>query len=239
MSISDEELAAFADGELDGGDAARVAQAIAADPALALKVEQHRALRDDLGARFAPILDQPVPDRLADLLRPKENIFDFAAARETALEAKKRKPSAPSNIPRWGWIAGPALAACLVLVVLMPRSNEVPEGYAGPELAAALDTQLVAEQGSAFATRILVSFQRDDGEFCRAFTSPEKGGIACKDGSGWALVEQTGGTSAPGTEYRQAGNDQASILAAAQEMAVGGALDSEGERIAREAGWRE
>jgi AraC-like DNA-binding protein len=50
MTISREELAAFADGELDTGREAEIAAAVAADPALAAQVEAHRALK----ARLAP-----------------------------------------------------------------------------------------------------------------------------------------------------------------------------------------
>jgi anti-sigma factor RsiW len=69
MSVTDEQIAAYADGELQGADKARIAEAIAADPALAQKLDAHKALKAKLGAHFAPILDAPVPDRLTALLR--------------------------------------------------------------------------------------------------------------------------------------------------------------------------
>lgn len=234
MNISDEELAAFADGELDAHDAGRVAAAIEADPELARRVDQHRALRAKLGAHFAPVLDQEVPDRLSDLLKPQDNVVHFAAAREAVETLSKAR----RTFSRWGWIAAPALAACLVLAMFLPQTREAPEGYADGALAAALDNQLVAEQGNDPATRILVSFQRVNGEFCRAFTSPDQGGIACRDTTGWALIEQVDGTPVSGTAFRQAGNKQAALLAVAQEMAVDGALDAQGEREARDNGWR-
>jgi anti-sigma factor RsiW len=49
MTISREELAAFADGELGAARAAEVAAAVAADGALQAQVEAHRALRAQLG----------------------------------------------------------------------------------------------------------------------------------------------------------------------------------------------
>ena len=39
------------------------------------------------------------------------------------------------------------------------------------------------------------------------------------------------------TEFRQAGSE-GDLLAAAQDMAVGGALDAAGEAAARDNGWR-
>jgi anti-sigma factor RsiW len=137
MSITDEELAAFADDELDGERNAAVAKAVADDPALARKVDQHRALRAKLGDHFAPVLEDEVPTHLKDLLEPKDRVVDFARAKEA-----KRK----GDGIRWGWIAAPALAASLALAVFLPRGSGVPEGYANADLAEALDTQLVASQ---------------------------------------------------------------------------------------------
>ena len=45
MSVTDEELMALADGELSGDDAERVSAAIAADPALAARIEAERRLQ--------------------------------------------------------------------------------------------------------------------------------------------------------------------------------------------------
>lgn len=231
MKVTEEELAAYADGELSGEDAERVAAAIEADPQLAAKVERHRALRASLGAHFAPILEQEVPERLSAPLQPSDNVIRFSPARE----AKK----AARRFPRWGWIAGPALAASLALALFVPRGGKVSDDYAGAELAGVFDRQLVAEQSDQAETRILLSFRREGGDYCRAFTSSEQSGIACRDDRGWKLVAQAEGLAASGTEFRQAGNAQADLLARAQEMAMGGALDAEGERAAREADWQD
>ncbi|MAN62869.1 MAG: anti-sigma factor [Parvibaculum sp.] len=228
MSITDEELAAFADDELDGERNAAVAKAVADDPALARKVDQHRALRAKLGDHFAPVLEDEVPTHLKDLLEPKDRVVDFARAKEA-----KRK----GDGIRWGWIAAPALAASLALAVFLPRGSGVPEGYANADLAEALDTQLVASQGTDTSTRILLSFQRDDGKYCRAFSSSDSSGIACRDETGWALVEEAGGTAVKSGEFRQAGNTQQDLLERAQEMASGPALDADAERAAMETGW--
>ena len=59
MNIDAQTLMAYADGELDPLAAKRVERAIAADPALAVEVEQHRALRARLIADYAPIAAEP------------------------------------------------------------------------------------------------------------------------------------------------------------------------------------
>lgn len=235
MTITHEELAAFADGELPDERAAQVAAAVDADPALAREVEAHRALRAQLSGHFAPVLDAPVPDRLSAMLQadaaPEQAVVtDLSAARE--------RRQAKRTIPRWSWIAGPALAASLALVVLFPRGEADNAGYAGTSLAAALDSTLVAEQAPDADTRILLSFRDAQGEFCRAFSRSEGSGIACRDEQGWRIEAQGEGSAGSQTEYRMAGADEASILAHAQDMAQGPALDAQEEAAARSRGWR-
>ena len=234
MTISDEQLAAFADGELSGDDHARVAAAIAADPALAEIVARHRGLRDRLAARFTPVVDEPVPDRLTAMLTAPvaplaDNVVRFAP-REGG-----KQPSAAAP-KRWRWVIAPALAASLALAIFLPRTGEGPESGMTEGLAQQLDGQLVADQGAEADPRILLSFQRADGGYCRAFAGTDQSGIACREDSGWLLVETAAGGAARSGDYRQAGS--AEVMALAQEMAVGGALDAEGERRAKLAGWR-
>lgn len=230
MTVSREELAAFADGELGEPRRSQVEAEVAQDAALAREVERHRALRDRLGTHFAPILDQPVPERLTALLGGGESkVADFAAARQ--------KRASASRIPRWGWIAGPALAASLALAVFLPGGG-TPEGYADGQLAAVLDEQLVATQGGDAPVRVLLSFRDEAGDYCRAFMGSEESGIACRDETGWKLRLEGQGGVGQGTEYRMAGADAAAIMARAQEMAAGPALDAAEEQAARQNGWQ-
>lgn len=230
MSVTREELAAFADGQLDEPRLSQVAAAVAADPALAAEVERHRMLKDKLAVHFAPILEQPVPERLTALLGGTEpKVMDLTAAR-------RRKDA--RGIPRWGWIAGPALAASLALAVFLPRGGGVPEGYAGPSLASALDNQLVATPPSDATTRVLLSFRNRDGEFCRAFAGDAQSGIACKDASGWRVQVSGSGAAAQQGDYRMAGSASAELMAKAQAMAAGPALTADEEAAARAKGWR-
>lgn len=235
MTVTPEELAAFADGELDQARASEIAAAIAADPNLARQLASHRALKGLLASHYAPICAEPVPDRLAGLLQLREAelaaiVVDFAAARE-AREAKRR-------IPRWSWLVGPAMAAGLGLVLLRPAMTGDSPGYAGPALAAALDTRLSADPAQAAQPRILLSFANAGGEFCRAYAAPEQSGIACRDGEGWRIEREGPGAVAAGGDYRQAGSVAEDLLAAAQELASGPALDRAGEEAALAKGWR-
>ncbi|WFL77794.1 transcriptional regulator [Altererythrobacter arenosus] len=227
MSISPEELAAFADGELIGEDEARVAAAVAADEDLARQVEKHRALKAKLSGHFAPILKQEVPEHLKQMLagadeseanEPAE-VVDFAAARE--------RRDARRTLPGWGW-AGGAIAASLVAVLVFTTGDEARPGYADAQLASALDSQLVATQPGDADTRILLSFRNDAGEFCRAYSAAQESGIACRDSEGWRQQVIGAGSESAQTEFRMAGSE-AEILEAAQDMASGPALSAEEE----------
>lgn len=239
MTIPRDELAAFADGELTGARAREVEAAIEADPSLKLDLERHRALKARLAAHFDPIVHEPVPDALAALLKapaeepetkPETKVVNFAEARERITQRR--------SLPRWSWVAGPALAASLALAVILPRGGDVNAGYADAQLAAVLDQRLVADQAPGAETRVLLSFRDRGGDYCRAFSGREGGGIACRDSSGWKLEALGEGTSGSATEYRMAGADDAAILARAQAMAQGAALDAAQESAARAQGWR-
>lgn len=235
MTVSREELGAFADGELTGARARAVEAGIAADPSLLRDLERLRALKARLGAHFDPIVGEPLPEALAAMLKGGDeiaasNIVEFAGGRER-FERKRR-------LPRWSWMAGPALAASLALVVMVPRGDDGQAGYADAQLAAVLDRRLVAEQEAGDATRVLLSFRDRAGAYCRAFSRSSGGGIACRDSAGWRLEALGAGAEGAETEYRMAGADDAAILARAQAMAAGAALDGDREAAARARGWR-
>ena len=237
--ITEEQIAAYADDQLEGDEKARVEAAIAADPALAAKVDGHRALKAQLTGHYAPILDQPVPNHLAAMLSGKSDSAQDKANGEVVSFAKERqKRGLAPTLRRWAPIAGPALAASLVLAIFQPWQTSPPlEGYAGEELANALDTQLAATQDADAATRVLLSFENEAGEYCRAYQSEGEGGIACRDAQGWEIERQFALQESQVTEFRQAGS-LSEIMAAAQAMAPSGALDAAAEASAREQGWR-
>jgi hypothetical protein len=171
-----------------------------------------------------------VPESLTALFGKAEpKVVDFTAA-------KQRR--AARGIPRWGWIVGPALAASLALAVFLPRGGEVPEGYAGAQLASALDNQLVATQQSGAPTRMLLSFRNDGGQYCRAFAGAAQSGIACKDAIGWQLKAVGGAAAMQQGNYQMAGSTAAELMAKAQDMAAGPALTADQEQAARASAWR-
>ena len=238
MRIDDEKLIAFADGELGPGDRAAVEAALAADPELRTRLARQERLRALVSGHYAPVADEPVPDRLTALLTPPAEIVDLAARRE-ARQARTR--------PLWQNFA--ALAATLVLGLFAGRT--LLPGTAGPVgldegvlvaqggLAEALETQLASSQAADAQTRIGVSFAAADGRLCRTFASAAASGLACRDADHWRLVTVAGGQAAPSGEIRQAASaTDPLVLEAAQAMMAGEPLDEAGERRARARGWR-
>ena len=112
MSIPDEKLMAYADGELDAVERAQVEAAIGADPSLARRVEKHRALRSKVSSAFNSVLDEPVPERLLNAVRGAP-----AAARDDRVVDSGRAPAARSRdrmatrAASWGWPQWAAIAA--------------------------------------------------------------------------------------------------------------------------------
>lgn len=258
MSVTDEELMAFADGELSGADAARVQAAIAADPALAERLEAERKLRAKLRGHLDPVADEPVPEAWAAMIaaaakedaEDEHKVISLAAARaekaEKAGKAAREARSAARARPfmqRWG--TGIAIAASLALGLFMgtriasgPVTQRDGALMASGLLAERLDTQLASAQGSG-SVRILTSFRREGGDYCRVFASNGTSGIACRDKAGWTLERTISGGAAQQSQYRQAGAANMELMAAAQEMADGAPLDAAQEEAAKAKGWRE
>lgn len=72
---------------------------------------------------------------------------------------------------------------------------------------------------------------------CRAWRGKTEGGIACRDDTGWKVDQQSALGGAHSSEFRQAGSET-DLLAAAQDVAAGGALDAAQEQAARDRNWQ-
>lgn len=66
--IPEEDIHAFIDGELDTARAREIAARIAADPALAETVAAFQADKALIAAHYGPLLDRPLPRRMADTI---------------------------------------------------------------------------------------------------------------------------------------------------------------------------
>lgn len=228
MTITPEQLAAYADGELDEVTAARVRLAMETDPALAEQLEQLTALRTMLTARFDPILAEPLPERLTQPIADVAKVVDLGAVRAARRSLWQRREF------RFG--AGAAIAASLVVAVLVGGRGGLPEGYADKQLAAALDGTL-SGQAAPDGTRLLISFRDDGGQACRGYAAKDASGIACRDERGWKMRVLGAARTHSTTQYQQAGSSESAVMAAAQDMAQGPAFDTAAEEAARKTGW--
>lgn len=150
MTLSDEILMAYADGELDAAQRAEVEAAMALDPDVARRVEQHRALRKQFGSTFDRVLLETVPDRLIAAARktpsqtPAETVSGLkkrgatvtdlrrvrAARKAEAAEAAAATRRAQPPRPPWGWFEWGAMAASVAtgaiiayLVIQSPQNE--------------------------------------------------------------------------------------------------------------------
>lgn len=241
MKFSDETLMAYADGELDEAGRAEVERALDTDPALAERVARHQALRSDVFAAFAPILDEPVPPALTAAALPGK-VADLNAARAARVERAARR--------RWSWPEWGAIAATLAVGVLVGSTMGGTGGVtalalatgadgklvAQGQLATALSQQLAASEG---AVRIGVSFAAKDGSLCRSFITHGTAGLACRRGNAWQVPVAAEAASAAAGDYRQAGSAMpAAVLDAIDARIAGPALDARGEQEALQRGWQ-
>ena len=260
MPVGDDEFTAYVDGELTGAEAQRVAAAIAGDPALASRLEAQQRLRALLRGHLDPVAVEPVPESLTqmiaaaaaedaerDMTDTKQHeparVLDFAAARARRDDQVRAARPPRLTLPRW-WGTGAAIAASLVLGLFFGMrvaddGASVTSGgalVASGMLAKGLDEKL-ASANEPGKLRILTSFRREDGNYCRVYDAGASSGIACKDAQGWILQRTVANGAPERGAYRQAGSAAGELMAAAQTMAIGEPLDAAQERAARREKW--
>lgn len=237
---TDEDVAAFVDGALDGEEAERMAHIIDNNPearALAARIRAQNALLRDA---FDAPMREPVPPAMRAIVEQEGRVASLAA---------RRRPA-----PAWAPVA---LAASLALAVglgagfaLAPQGRGVGApgvGGAGPALAAALETAPsgVAQGG----VRPLASFPVAGGGVCREFETAASGaapaafGLACREPGGWrvlAAVAATIGDAAPaGDGFAPASGAAVDAIGPLLDaLGADAALDAATERAAIEAAWR-
>jgi hypothetical protein len=262
MTVPDEELFAFVDGELPPQAMARIEAAMATDPQLRLRVETQRALRRLLSGAHAGVMQQPPPARLTAAVAGLESskspakpaeVIAFpggkakAKAKPKSREAKLVKSSDPAGRSPPAWIA---MAACLVAGLVVGRmatpsaptlsGADDPAPIAAGPLAQALNTQSSGQ--AAGSVRIGLSFKNQQGFYCRTFQASGRApvaGVACREPSAWRVRGVSPADPAQAADYRTAGSETpAAVLATVDAMIAGQPLDAAAEARARAAGWK-
>jgi hypothetical protein len=249
MTPTDERLMAYADDELDEQSRIEVEAAMAADPEIARRVAEHRALRDRMRSAFGPVLEEPVPARLLETARQAPAGAPGRVSGKVVPLPGRGRAAPTRSLPRWA-----ALAASLLIGILAGRFAFRVNGpefiathrgrvMASGLLADALTSQLAARQRPDLPVRIGVSFRSKSGEYCRTFTlrAPAVAGLACHAKDGWQLQVLSGaerGGAAPGA-YRQAASSAPPALVAAVNNEISGEpLDAHAEAMARKRDWQ-
>lgn len=240
MSFDDETLMAYVDGELDAVARTAIEVALAADPVLAKRVAQHRALRSRLHDAFDPVLEEPVPERLLATARGTQ-----ASARFGGVVALRRIGRA-----RWSWPQLSALAATLVLGTLVglsllrtaaPLVTRDGAVLAGGTLARALSEQLASTQPADAPVQIGVSFRSHSGDYCRTFVLRDKSvlaGLACHEHGTWRMAALAAGESHETAGYRTAASALPPAVAGTLDaMIAGEPFDARVEAEARDRNW--
>jgi hypothetical protein len=244
VTLSDETLMAYVDGELDATARAEVEAAMLRNPELAQRVARQKALRGRVRLAFQKVADEPVPERLLAAVRAAP-----AARRENNVVPLRRKPQQRWSWPQWGAMAASLLIGILASQVFIHFSDSTTllasrggAVVAQGALARALSSQLVADQTARTPVQIGVSFRSRAGDYCRTFVlrdSSELAGMACHLGESWRIQVLARGESVANGAYRQAGSAVPKpVWQAVEETISGDALDAQGEAEAKGKGWR-
>lgn len=224
------ELRAYADGELDAARRTALETALQQDPRLRQALAREQRLRSLLGEAYAPVLAEPLPERLTGLLRPAPTLV---------LQARHRAAW------KLGWAQWGGMAASLLLGGLLGyhglpggAGSAVDAGLqAHGTLAQALDRQLAGDTLAGVTPGL--SFVARGGQYCRSFVAGAEAGLACREGEHWRLRQLEAMPAQTGASFRTAATAlPAALLERIDAMREGDALDAAAERRARAQGWQ-
>lgn len=192
MTVSDEDLMAYADGALAGAEHARVAAAVMHDPDLRARLDAF-VRSTELAQKAMPL--EAVPEVL------KERIRSTIAASEHAVTGagdNKIVPIRPMVWPgRSAWLG--TIAASLLLGVglgtfLLDPTESDPAAFDLAPVVATLETAAsgTSVESDGIDTRLIASFEAADGAFCREFEARLEDrsdliGVGCRTETGWEL----------------------------------------------------
>jgi hypothetical protein len=252
MTIPDDILMAFADGELDEATRQMVEAAERDDPEVRRRLAAHRQLRAQLQTAYAATLDEPVPERLLAAVRkhaaPPAPVTRLADKRAAKNAAAARKFSIRAW-PAFGSLAASILVGFVLGYTVWHGSDELlktsADGsvVAAGTLAQALSTELSAERAPDRVATIGLSFLAKSGAYCRTFSLSRGNagaGLACREGYRWRihLLAPSANDGSAGSDYRTAGsNDSPQLRSLIESEIQGEPLTHEGEEAARRAGW--
>ena len=241
MTISDEKLNAFIDGELSALEMSIVRDAIAKDDHIADRAEALAALNSQITASLSSIDEIPLSAGLSEIKSQLENGVQTESADNVVRFPWWRKAQAAMTMPT-------AIAASVAAIFGFFLNSETHTGAGAMSdwsaISQALSNQtsgalVTTNNGSRFEARL--TFLNQEGEYCRQFyiktnNAPALQSIACRTDSAWQLraamptVEQDG--------YQTASNDRA-LDDVIDAMIKGDIVSLEQENKAIERRWQQ
>lgn len=246
MNCSDDNLMAYADGELDAAQRADIERALAEDSALRQRVAVMQAQRDRVQAAFSAVLDEPVPDRLSRLLHPPAAVtLDTVRAARHRDTPQPQRPRSPLSWAYWGGMAASLLLGLLLGLQVDRGGTHFGSGLrdgrlvAGDALAQALTSQLASAPVTGAPVTVHLSFVDRAGNYCRTFSTAALAGLSCRQAGQWTLQTVIAVEAAPAGAVRTAASALPTAVLDAVDQRLGGdILDATRERQARDQGWR-
>jgi len=206
MTISDENLIAFMDGELPESDMTRIGKALETTPELVERLEGLRASDDQMRRTFARLDARPMR---TDTL----NLINTAAAGETVLQFKPATQPGSAANDNNPWMRQAVAAALLLAVGFGGGALISPDGGQGTAGSHSYQTAGIIEQNNPLFSVLengmsassvsldmqgdtsvtpLTSFQTKNKGFCREFSVQSaqinSKNIACRTKETWTVV---------------------------------------------------
>jgi hypothetical protein len=227
-SIGDELLSAWLDDELAPADRQQVSAALAAQPALARRLEQLR-LANDLTRQHASLIDAlPLPAQLHTLLAPDQPV---PASTAQVLTWRTR-------VQQWRHFQPVSVAASLVLALVLSYSllleQDSPVGASDHQ--AALLAEVLSGETLDLGELVLTprfSFRSIGGQWCRLYRveapTLSLDNIACLDGDIWRQQASLPAKTADGAQYLPASATAGTLDAALDALMQGVPLPLDAE----------
>lgn len=211
-AVSDEDLMAYADGELGDADATRVGRAIDNDPELAARLKVFRVT----GRALAPHFDA------IDLADPPAKMLE--AIRSTPVRTRAAEPSLLSRLSGMleglglGGSPGRALATGVAAGLLIAAAAaQLPLLSGGSLLATQADGTILASGRLAKILEstpsrppasgdivALSSFEAEGQRYCRLYQALRQTGLACRNSAGrWQVIATGEGDAGAGADTTQ------------------------------------
>lgn len=243
MTINDDILSAFLDGELSAHEMAAVQDAIANNAETAIRFEQLASV-NALVQKQAALIDQtPMPAAVLALLQ--ENDTAAVAHNVVELSLFRKAKQQTVNVLR----EHAALAASIALVVGFAggqwlSDGQTPANGVSAQFAALDNTpsgqQIALSDGSALTIRF--SFVDTSSRFCRQYQVQDSTGssenLACRDLSGWELVASARSSALSGMETYTPASGPRLLDGLLDVMMSGQALNQVEEQNAISNQWR-